>query len=648
MPKRPCDGDPSSSAHEAAVRTLSRVTSAAEACRAQRRNKEQDCNYNAVRSTFYRQTAAWLERACASYSLKLKDGSEYEWKLPHLEILLQEAADTSPCLQSLLLRLPDGHPAQEALFFCDACTPGNVLAPDRQRKTVGFYLSFFAFGKCLGNHAAWFCIGCLRHSIVQQLPGGISEACAIVLRQLQELHDKGHALQLGSEVRFLRPLVRAMVLDEEAMAGMWGLKGSSGRRPCIKCLQIVSKKVCSDIGPGCQWFDISHPDISDITQTTDEQIWAAYDHLEASRASMSKAAFKELEMNLGMKMVPNSILSDRQLRSYVRPSDTTYDLLHCLYHTGIVSQEMYEFTERLEAAGMDRTAWKQSVQLAYKGYYNARLRTTKTDGLLVALGPAYFGDRCWKARGSTARDAMHAVHIWCLTEAGNTPAAGLKDEMKSLLLLLRRLYIIKLVQTCPQGDWLPRLLATQKEHQEFYGRTYSTESCRPKHHYSLHHPLQFAKYSMIPDTLPCEAKHKLLKDVVETFGKRLRGLENYTTARMHRFHLQECQELDKDYWQYRLEMHSGLKSAESPWLSLKVGDPVIWPTESVAGIVQDLEVRKCDLLAKIRLCSLLKSWDLGICVWSVVEDVQVVTLTDESWVRPHAWLAKGSTVQTLW
>ena len=129
----------------------SRVTSAAEACRVQRRNKEQDCNYNAVRSTFYRQTAAWLERACASYSLKLKDGSEYEWKLPHLEILLQEAADTSPCLQSLLLRLPDGHPAQEALFFCDACTPGNVLAPDRQRKTVGLLPELFRFWEMLGQ-----------------------------------------------------------------------------------------------------------------------------------------------------------------------------------------------------------------------------------------------------------------------------------------------------------------------------------------------------------------------------------------------------------------------------------------------------------------------------------------------------------------
>lgn len=644
MPKRPCESNV-----KEALQIQSRTITAAAACRTQARSKQESGKYESVKNASYRKAAAWLESNCASYSLKLKDGSEYEWKLPHLEKLLQEAADASQCLQSLLLRLSNGVPAQEALFFCDACTPGNVLAADRQRKIVGFYLSFFAFGKCLNNHAAWFCIGCLRHSVVQQLPGGISEACRIVLRQLQELHDRGRALKLGSEVRFLRPLVRAMVLDEEAMAGMWGLKGSSGRRPCIKCLECVSKKVCSDVGPGKQWYDVSHHDISDFTQSTDEQIWAAYDHLETSRPSMGKGPFKELEMNLGMKLVPNSVLSDRQLRSYIKPSDTSYDLLHCLYHTGIVSQEMYEFTERLQARGMDRTSFKQSVEHAYRNYYNARYRATRVKSLMVVLGPAYFGDTCWKARGSPARDAMHAVHIWCLTEASNTPAAGLKDELKSLLLLLRRLYILKLVQACPaEPDLMPRLLCTQKEHQEWYRRTYSAESCRPKHHYSLHHPLQYAKYSVIPDTLPCEAKHRLLKDVVENYGKRLQGLENYTTARMHRFHLQECQELDKDYWQYRLEMHAGLKSAVSPWLTLRVGDPVIWPCKNLAGIVQDLDVRKCELLAGIRLCPLLKSSDLGIYAWTVSDHVQAVSLTDDSWVRPHAWMQEAGTVHTLW
>ena len=226
---------------------------------------------------------------------------------------------------------------------------------------------------------------------------------------------------------------------------------------------------------------------------------------------------------------------------------------------------------------MDRNAWTQSVELAYQGYYNAHARTTSTQSRTQALAPAYFGDKTWKARASNAREAMHAVHIWCLTKASNTPAAGLGSELECLKLFLKRLYFVKLLQTCPDSEVLALLRRTQREHLELYSKTYSKAHCRPKHHFSLHHPLQYAKYAMLPNTHACESKHRLLKDVVETYGKRLDSLDSFATARMHRYHLQECKELSKDYWQFRITMCGGLKSATSQWLILTVGDRVLWP-----------------------------------------------------------------------
>ena len=90
-----------------------------------------------------------------------------------------------------------------------------------------------------------------------------------------------------------------------------------------------------------------------------------------------------------MKLLPNSLLSDRQLRGYVRAGDTIHDLLRCFYHGGICSYELYEFTQRLEAVGMDRSAWMESVRGGYADSFNPHMRVVPT-GHAARLGASVF------------------------------------------------------------------------------------------------------------------------------------------------------------------------------------------------------------------------------------------------------------------
>ena len=148
--------------------------------------------------------------------------------------------------------------------------------------------------------------------------------------------------------------------------------------------------------------------------------------------------------------------------------------------------------------------------------------------------------------------------------------------------------------------------------------------------------------------MPCESKHRLLKDVVEAFGRRLGSLDSVCVYRMHKFWLQECQDLPAGYWDYSIEVKAGKAQAVAPWLTLAVGDPLVWPGSSCAGIVLDIALRGTELVVQIRRCALLKTVDVGVYIWTVTEKTEQVSLQRRSWRRPEAWKTVAGAVFTAW
>jgi hypothetical protein len=51
----------------------------------------------------------------------------------------------------------------------------------------------------------------------------------------------------------------------------------------------------------------------------------------------------------------------------------------------------------------------------------------------------------------------------------------------------------------------------QKVHLNKFASVYSIDVCRPKHHYSLHLPVQWNAHTLCVDCFPAERKHRLFK-----------------------------------------------------------------------------------------------------------------------------------------
>ena len=72
----------------------------------------------------------------------------------------------------------------------------------------------------------------------------------------------------------------------------------------------------------------------------------------------------------------------------------------------------------------------------------------------------------------------------------------------------------------------------QKKHLIKFEAVYSKDVCRPKHHYSLHLPLQWEAHSLCVDCFPAERKHRDFKKVAETL-KRLDGFATSALLEMN-------------------------------------------------------------------------------------------------------------------
>ena len=61
------------------------------------------------------------------------------------------------------------------------------------------------------------------------------------------------------------------------------------------------------------------------------------------------------------------------------------------------------------------------------------------------------------------------------------------------------------------------LLQLQRVHQTLFIRAYTSDKVRPKHHFSMHVPLQAAREGILVDTFVHERKHRMFKSFLEKF-----------------------------------------------------------------------------------------------------------------------------------
>jgi hypothetical protein len=597
----------------------------------------------------------WRQQYCNCITLDCDDGSSLTWHVMSPHSALQYFLDHVDNFARLLRQHADGEPLQ-LLFYHDEVVPGNVLHPDNTRRSVAFYISFLEWRSFLHSECVWLPIALLRTQVIKCVTGGLSHCLA---KLFQSWHDNFHGRPLtfrDSTIRFFPVQLAGCIMDESAMHATWCCKGSSGRRPCMKCKNCVAKPAGAslDLDDANYFRDICCPNITEFQRMTDQDAWESMDYLDEQQPTMSKKNFAELERNIGFNHSPNGLLAQRDLRQFIRPSPATFDLLHCFWNSGgIAPVEVGLFVQTLLSGGM---SWDQIQEAAASGISSTHPVSLSSRKRL--LSEPYFGSNVgWKASGSEHMMMMPLLHLWLMQRIHGTERwARLQDKCYSFQLLCERLYTLCALSWSSRSMFRDLLRSKQQAHYRQFLVAYGREHARPKHHYALHAPDTWTDFGFCLDTKTQERKHQVLKREIESSGQNLTGFEermlrqllltqvtelNGTSESIGRILLCESTLVKPNHWQ-----SSTLKQNLVTW---KVRNVVIQHDLLWAGTIQCFERQGEELTVLIQTFQSARVIGLGLYEWCRADNGLLrFEWNDLQVYRPAHWILSGERLLTIW
>ena len=597
----------------------------------------------------HNESQAWNEKWSYDIELPLEDGSSYAWRVSNPSSILQFVASSCQSFDSLLALLPRGQEIPVALYH-DEVQPGNILCPDQRRKTMAIYFSLLCWQPLFASEHIWFPVAFLRTAIYKSVKGGFSGCMKLLLESWQSylpamvLRGKRYALRIA-----------CVVADEAAIVAMWGFKGAAGRKPCGFCASLVSKATAATLrGSGglSVFHGLSEPNIRQLSPFTDASFWKAVDHLDEIIGASTKKAFAEMEKNLGITYNPDGLAVAKSLRSSICPSMTLFDVLHTYFNGGIVSVEVGLFLSHLSKVGIDRknvaaALLAPSLSSSVEGYKNrSRL-----------LGDNYFTEgNCWRASGSEQMDAMPLFHYWLQTDLlSSRPDLREAAWVKSFQQLCERCYFLHMLMRTNHDQFVELLERKQSSHHACFANAYGEASMKPKHHFSLHIPVQFEKMRVCMDTKTCERKHRALKAEVEATMQNLQNFESRLLFKLLDTQLSEMNQKPQTFWSTCLVapvLKNGTWYAQKLQLpggfQLQKDIPVISSDLQWAGYLQEVVQEGAAVFLTCQMCQFQERKAPGIYIWSMTEIKRKIRWHSNLCVNPRHWRRIFGSLWTIW
>ena len=268
--------------------------------------------------------------------------------------LLNWLCDQSPTFAEVFFYLLERHPCSVAnpwsiVAYVDEAVPGNMLNLDHTRKAHCWYWSFEEFGpELLCREENWFIGGILRSSVVSDdLRGGGS---CMFKHWVKRFFETGVDFAVGVSVHgargpaFVVARLSTVLADEAAQKDIWGVKGSSGVKPCLNCINVVLKKRKQRLDAG--FVTVECEDLSKLILHSDERRWEAADSVTKSYHTLGKTAFQKEQRKQGVTYNPDGILFDKKLREHAKPISTSVnEWCHVFLVGGIAQTELWLFLE---------------------------------------------------------------------------------------------------------------------------------------------------------------------------------------------------------------------------------------------------------------------------------------------------------------
>lgn len=450
--------------------------------------------------------------------LPLQSGGEFKWSVLMPDQAMRLFFARCPGYKDLFRRILQNRPSRidapwNAIVYWDEVTPGNVLRPDNRRKFSAFYMNFREFGLHIRSEYTWIPIAVIRHTTANTIKGGMPCVMKHLLYEML-LRDSGlpaagmavHLVQNSPTLFFAR--LGNVLGDEASLKMTWGVKGSSGLKPCMLCKNCVMKRLMPH-ATSDYLIDVSCSHQADFDLATDEDIWETVDMLIAQAPVISKAAMDDLEKATGTHANDDGILRCIALRPHVSPTSSTYDSMHCFFSHGVAANDMHNYLQALATIGLKYQHLREFCQADWRGPRNSRGAT-----LAVAMftdGREASSKENFKGAASELLAAYPLVQQLVTTAV--LPTGKLAKETASFLAMcecVNLLQQIKAMHPVPPSQ-LVLLRQLQTKHLELFVIAYGVGDCKPKHHYSLHIPDQIERDGLLIDAFALERKHRCMK-----------------------------------------------------------------------------------------------------------------------------------------
>ena len=193
-------------------------------------------------------------------------------------------------------------------------------------------------GVLLSKGAAWLPVCCMRTSVVNELPGGISQLAACILDDIFN-SSKANPEMLGVQLQGpdeklyrLRFTLGCFLQHGLAHKMLFSVKGDNGTRCCILRQNVLAKGVELETATLAEVFCQER----DLVLSTDADFSRSIATMKMKQQQLGKGDFNLWQQAAGITYNPAALVFQPSLENLVKPvSQWMHDWMHCFFQKGI-------------------------------------------------------------------------------------------------------------------------------------------------------------------------------------------------------------------------------------------------------------------------------------------------------------------------
>lgn len=443
-------------------------------------------------------------------------GNGVNLPIAHPAAMLHHACSQCETFGRFLFQRAQSHPSTpdqpwHIAVYSDEITMGNALKPDNRRKVQACYWTITELGPHhMSSEISWFFLTLGRSHIVSTLPGGMSEFMKLAIRSFFDPTSdflKGGLLldtALGKVLLFCK--VSILVGDERSIKDTWAIKGASGTMCCFLCRNVVlPSSELHTTDPTSTLQPSTNLDATKVIPQTRASLMDSVRTLREQAGVLGVGAFNTLCQSLGLNYVPNGILFDTDLMTYLDPVEMSmYDWMHCYVVAGVFNVELKLLLAKLRAVGVNHLV----IDRYLKQFSWPRRLASRN----AACKRLFEKDTEFKSSASDALSIYPVLRLFLQVHVAPRFRHDL-DIIASCSSFFHLCTVLDVLRKINHGGaYNPtRLSQVILNHLDKFQIAYGLDPWIPKCHYVTHLATQMSRHGLLISCFVHERKHKEVK-----------------------------------------------------------------------------------------------------------------------------------------